>query len=178
MQTRSKAPQSPGKVCGQTCPLFPSPSAKGGFSFSPIKPALRSAEVPRRQRTSRPIRTLSGAANSQDDRSPSSIPVPIVDAAQLIEIARCSATKKIRSLSYTAWTWPRRENRFRSRRASLLSFAHNMRVRPENASPRPIATPPLSPSGPRQRLESAEIFDLFGSNFSRPSESQTHSLLD
>jgi NADH-quinone oxidoreductase subunit C len=90
----------------------------------------------------------------------------IVDAAQLLEIARYSRDEEKFELleDYTAVDWPRREKRF-DLVAQLYSFTHNMRLRlriPLGADEQPATLVPIWPAA--NWLE-REIFDLFGIAF-------------
>jgi len=87
----------------------------------------------------------------------------IIDAAQLIEIARYSRDEEKFDLleDYTAVDWPRREKRF-DLVAQLYSFTHNARLRlkiPLRSDEQPATLVPIWPAA--NWLE-REIFDLFG----------------
>jgi len=90
----------------------------------------------------------------------------IVDAAQILEIARYSRDDEKFDLleDYTAVDWPRREKRF-DLVAQLYSFTHNLRLRlkiPLGADATPSTLVPIWPAA--NWLE-REIYDLFGIAF-------------
>jgi NADH-quinone oxidoreductase subunit C len=122
-------------------------------------------QVPLDNEISRRYRERFGAAilDALKDRKQS---ILIVDAAQLLEIARYSRDKEKFELleDYTAVDWPRREKRF-DLVAQLYSFTHNMRLRlriPLGADEQPATLVPIWPAA--NWLE-REIFDLFGIAF-------------
>src|SRR5258708_14784508 len=143
------------------------PSAMGASPSLPPKPgAPAPLQVPLDDELSRRYRERFGAAilNALEDRKQS---ILIVDAAQLIEIARYSRDEEKFDLleDYTAVDWPRREKRF-DLVAQLYSFTHNMRVRlkiPLRADELPATLVPIWPAA--NWLQRA-IIDLFRLTFS------------
>src|SRR5258708_24031754 len=90
MADESKAPQSPESLRPDVSGSSPAPSAKGASPSLPTRPgASAPLQVPLDNELSRRYRERFGAAilNALEDRKQS---ILIVDAAQLIEIARYS----------------------------------------------------------------------------------------
>jgi NADH-quinone oxidoreductase subunit C len=119
-------------------------------------------QVPLDNELSRRYRQRFGDAilDALEDRKQS---ILIVDAAQLLEIARYSRDEEKFDLleDYTAVDWPRREKRF-DLVAQLYSFTHNTRLRlkiPLHSDEQPATLVPIWPAA--NWLE-REIFDLFG----------------
>jgi NADH-quinone oxidoreductase subunit C len=119
-------------------------------------------QVPLDNELSRRYRERFGGAilDALEDRKQS---IFIVDAAQLLEIARYSRDEEKFDLleDYTAVDWPRREKRF-DLVAQLYSFTHNARLRlkiPLGVEEQPSTLVPIWPAA--NWLE-REIFDLFG----------------
>ena len=166
MADESKAPQSPESLRPDVSGSSPAPSAKGAPPSLPTRPgASAPLQVPLDNELSRRYRERFGAAilDVLEDRKQS---ILIVDAAQLLEIARYSRDEEKFDLleDYTAVDWPRREKRF-DLVAQLYSFTHNMRVRlkiPLRADELPATLVPIWPAA--NWLE-REIFDLFGITF-------------
>ena len=166
MADESKAPQSPESLRPDVSGSSPAHSSTGA---SPSLPTKRGApaplQVPLDNELSRRYRKRFGAAilDALEDRKQS---ILIVDAAQLLELARYSRDEEKFDLleDYTAVDWPRREKRF-DLVAQLYSFTHNMRVRlkiPLRADELPATLVPIWPAA--NWLE-REIFDLFGITF-------------
>ena len=166
MADESKAPQSPDSSQPDVSGSSPAPSAAGASSSSPAKAAAPATlQVPLDSELSRRYRERFGAAilDALEDRKQS---ILIVDAAQLLEIARYSRDEEKFALleDYTAVDWPRREQRF-DLVAQLYSFTHNARLRmkiPLGANEQPNTLVPIWPAA--NWLE-REIFDLFGIPF-------------
>src|SRR5258708_32791173 len=162
MADESKAPQSPESLQPDVSGSSPAPSTTGA---SPSLPTKRGApaplQVPLDNELSRRYRERFGATilDALEDRKQS---ILIVDAAQLLEIARYSRDEEKFDLleDYTAVDWPRREKRF-DLVAQLYSFSHNTRLRlkiPLGAEEQPATLVPIWPVA--NWLE-REIFDLF-----------------
>ncbi|HWN76177.1 MAG TPA: NADH-quinone oxidoreductase subunit C [Candidatus Udaeobacter sp.] len=122
-------------------------------------------QVPLDNELSRRYRDRFGPAilDAVEDRKQS---ILIVDAAQILEIARYSRDDEKFDLleDYTAVDWPRREKRF-DLVAQLYSFTHNLRLRlkiPLGADETPSTLVPIWPAA--NWLE-REIYDLFGIAF-------------
>ena len=163
MADESKAPQSPESSQPERSGFSPAPSAAGASPSSPMKTAAPvPLQVPLDNELSRRYRQRFGVAilDALEDRKQS---ILIVDAAQLLEIARYSRDEEKFDLleDYTAVDWPRREKRF-DLVAQLYSFAHNNRLRlkiPLHSDKQPATLVPIWPAA--NWLE-REIFDLFG----------------
>ena len=163
MADESKAPQSPESSQPEVSGSSPAPSAAGASPSPPAKSAAPAPlQVPLDNELSRRYRERFGAAvlDAIEDRKQ---PILIVEAAQLLEIARYSRDEEKFDLleDYTAVDWPRRERRF-DLVAQLYSFTHNARLRlkiPLGAEEQPATLVPIWPAA--NWLE-REIFDLFG----------------
>ncbi len=166
MADESKAPQSPESSQPDASGSSTAPSAAGASPSSPAKASAPAPlQIPLDNELSRRYRERFGAAifDGLEDRKQS---ILIVDAAQLLEIARYSRDEEKFDLleDYTAVDWPRREKRF-DLVAQLYSFSHNTRLRlkiPLGAEEQPSTLVPIWPAA--NWLE-REIFDLFGIAF-------------
>ncbi len=166
MADKSKAPQSPESSQPDASGSSTAPSAAGASPSSPAKASAPAPlQIPLDNELSRRYRERFGAAilDGLEDRKQ---PILIVDAAQLLEIARYSRDEEKFDLleDYTAVDWPRREKRF-DLVAQLYSFSHNTRLRlktPLGAEEQPSTLVPIWPAA--NWLE-REIFDLFGIAF-------------
>ncbi|HEV8075011.1 MAG TPA: NADH-quinone oxidoreductase subunit C [Candidatus Acidoferrum sp.] len=166
MADESKAPKSPESSQPGVSGSSPAPSAAGAPPSSPAKAAAPAPlQVPLDNELSRRYRERFGAAilDALEDRKQS---IFIVDAAQLLEIARYSRDEEKFDLleDYTAVDWPRRDKRF-DLVAQLYSFTHNARLRlkiPLGVEEQPSTIVPIWPAA--NWLE-REIFDLFGITF-------------
>ena len=166
MADESKAPQSPESSQPAAPGSTPASSAAGASPISPAKPAAPAPlQVPLDNELSRRYRERFGAAilDALEDRKQA---ILIVDAAQLLEIARYSRDEEKFDLleDYTAVDWPRREKRF-DLVAQLYSFTHNTRLRlkiPLGGSEEPST---LVSVWPVANWLEREIFDLFGIAF-------------
>jgi NADH-quinone oxidoreductase subunit C len=165
MANESKAPQSPESSQPDVSGSSPAPSAVGASPSTPTKSAAPPLQVPLDNGLSRRYRERFGAAilDTLEDRKQS---ILILDAAQILEIARCSRDDEKFDLleDYTAVDWPRREKRF-DLVAQLYSFTHNSRLRlkiPLGADEQPASLVSIWPAA--NWLE-REIFDLFGIAF-------------
>jgi NADH-quinone oxidoreductase subunit C len=168
MADESKAPQSPESpqpdVTGASSP----PSTAGAPASPPAaKPAAAASAPPSPQapldnELSRRYREKFGPAilDALEDRKQ---PVLIVDASQLVEIARYSRDIEKFDLleDYTAVDWPRREKRF-DLVAQLYSFPHNARLRLKIRLGADEQADSLAPIWPTANWLEREIFDLFG----------------
>ncbi|MGB7435254.1 MAG: NADH-quinone oxidoreductase subunit C, partial [Candidatus Acidiferrum sp.] len=150
------APASPAAVKPATPAAKPAPP-------SPKPPVP--LQVPLDNELVRRYRARFGAAilNALEDRKQ---PYLVIDAAQLLEIARYSRDEEKFDLleDYTAVDWPRREKRF-DLIAVLYSFPHNTRLRlkiPIAANERPSTLVEIWPTA--NWLE-REIYDMFGIEF-------------
>ncbi len=143
MADESKAPQSPESLRPDVSGSSPAPSAKGASPSLPTRPgASAPLQVPLDNELSRRYRDRFGAAilNALEDRKQS---ILIVDAAQLIEIARYS----------------RDEEKF----DLLEDYTAGVRLKiPLRADELPATLVPIWPAA--NWLE-REIFDLFGITF-------------
>ena len=163
MADESKAPQSPESSRPEASGSSPSPPAAAAPPTSPVKPpAPAPLQVPLDNELTRRYRERFGPAilDALEDRKQA---ILIVDAAQILEIARYSRDEEKFDLleDYTAVDWPRREKRF-DLVAQLYSFTHNTRLRlkfPLGVGEEPLTIVPIWPVG--NWLE-REIFDLFG----------------
>ena len=166
MADESKAPQSPEGSKPEASGSSPSPSAAAASPSVPAKSvAPAPLQVPLDNELSRRYRERFGPAilDAVEDRKQS---ILIVDAAQILEIARYSRDDEKFDLleDYTAVDWPRREKRF-DLVAQLYSFTHNLRLRlkiPLGADETPSTLIPIWPAA--NWLE-REIYDLFGIAF-------------
>ena len=166
MADESKAPQSPEGSKPEASGSSPSPSAAAASPSVPAKSvAPAPLQVPLDNELSRRYRDRFGPAilDAVEDRKQS---ILIVDAAQILEIARYSRDDEKFDLleDYTAVDWPRREKRF-DLVAQLYSFTHNLRLRlkiPLGADETPSTLVPIWPAA--NWLE-REIYDLFGIAF-------------
>jgi len=166
MADESKAPQSPEGSKPEASGSSPSPSAAAASPSVPAKSvAPAPLQVPLDNELSRRYRERFGPAilDAVEDRKQS---ILIVDAAQILEIARYSRDDEKFDLleDYTAVDWPRREKRF-DLVAQLYSFTHNLRLRlkiPLGADETPSTLVPIWPAA--NWLE-REIYDLFGIAF-------------
>jgi NADH-quinone oxidoreductase subunit C len=166
MADESKAPQSPEGSKPEASGSSPSPSAAAASPSVPAKSvAPAPLQVPLDNELSRRYRDRFGPAilDAVEDRKQS---ILIVDAAQILEIARYSRDDEKFDLleDYTAVDWPRREKRF-DLVAQLYSFTHNLRLRlkiPLGADETPSTVVPIWPAA--NWLE-REIYDLFGIAF-------------
>ena len=154
MADESKAPQSPESSQSSVSGSSPAKSAAPTVLQRPLDCQLF-----------RRYRERFGAAilNALEDRKQS---ILIVDAAQLLEIARYSRDEEKFDLleDYTALDWPHREKRF-DLVAQLYSFTSNTHLRlkiPLGANEQPST---LFPIWPTANWFEREIFDLFGIAF-------------
>jgi NADH-quinone oxidoreductase subunit C len=119
-------------------------------------------QVPLENEMSRRYRERFGAGilDAIEDRKQ---PILIVDAAQLLEIARYSRDTEQFDLleDFTAVDWPRREKRF-DLVAQLYSFPRNTRLRLKAALGAQGEADSLSSVWPTANWLEREIFDMFG----------------
>jgi len=166
MADESKAPQSPESSQPGVSGSSPAPSSAGASPSSPAKSAASATlQVPLDNELSRRYRERFGAVilDALEDRKQ---PIIIIDAPQLLEIARYSHDEEKFDLleDYTAVDWPRREKRF-DLVAQPYSFTHHSCLRlkiPLSADEQPSTLVPIWPAA--NWLE-REIFDLFGIPF-------------
>lgn len=169
MADESKAPQSPESSQPNVTGASPQPPAAGAPASPPVaKPAAPAASAPPSPQSpldnelSRRYREKFGPAilEALEDRKQ---PILIVDALQLVEIARYSRDVEKFDLleDYSAVDWPRREKRF-DLVAQLYSFPHNMRLRLKIPLGAEESADSLVPIWPTANWLEREIFDLFG----------------
>ncbi|MGB7497761.1 MAG: NADH-quinone oxidoreductase subunit C [Candidatus Acidiferrum sp.] len=181
MADEPKPPQQPESTLPEPKATSPTPESKSPpapASPAAVKPATPAAkpappspkppvplQVPLDNELVRRYRARFGAAilNALEDRKQ---PYLVIDAAQLLEIARYSRDEEKFDLleDYTAVDWPRREKRF-DLIAVLYSFPHNTRLRlkiPIAANERPSTLVEIWPTA--NWLE-REIYDMFGIEF-------------
>jgi NADH-quinone oxidoreductase subunit C len=91
----------------------------------------------------------------------------VIDAAQLVEIARYSRDEEKFDLleDYTAVDWPKREQRF-DLVAVLYSFPHNLRLRLKAPLAENARAASLVEIWPTANWLEREIYDMFGIEFS------------
>lgn len=163
MADESKAPQSPEGSKPEVSGSSPSPPAAAASPSAPAKPpAPAPLQVPLDNELTRRYRERfgSGILDALEDRKQS---ILIVDAAQILEIARYSRDEEKFDLleDYAAVDWPRREKRF-DLVAQLYSFTHSTRLRLKIPLGVEEAPPTLVPIWPVANWLEREIFDLFG----------------
>lgn len=166
MADESKAPQSPESQKPEVAGSSPVPPTAGASPSSAAMPATPIAsppvQIPLDNDLSRRYRERFGAAilDALEDRKQA---ILIVDAAQLLEIARYSRDAEKFDLleDYTAVDWPRREKRF-DLVAQLYSFPYNTRLRLKSPLGASEELETLSGIWPTANWLEREIFDLFG----------------
>jgi NADH-quinone oxidoreductase subunit C len=176
MADEPKVPQSPesSKPEGPgASSAAPTASKNAGAPASPgaTKPAAPAPkvpvplQVPIDNELTRRYREKFGAAilDALEDRKQ---PYLVIDAAQLVEIARYSRDEEKFDLleDYTAVDWPRREKRF-DLIAILYSFPHNARLRLKIAVAEKEQLASLVEMWPTANWLEREIFDMFGIEF-------------
>jgi NADH-quinone oxidoreductase subunit C len=166
MADKSKAPQSPESSKPEVSGSSPSPSAAAATPSVPVKPVPPAPlQVPLDNELSRRYRERFGPAilDALEDRKQ---PILIVDATQILEIARYSRDEEKFDLleDYTAVDWPRREKRF-DLVAQLYSFTHNERLRLKIPLGAPQLPATLVSVWPAANWLEREIYDLFGIAF-------------
>jgi len=161
MTDESKAPQS-SEPSQPTAPAAATPAPSAAKPVAPAAAAPAPVLVPLDNELSRRYRERFGAAiqDALEDRKQS---ILIVDAAQLLEIARYSRDQERFDLleDFTAVDWPRRERRF-DLVAQLYSFAHNTRLRLKAQIATTEEAASLTAVWPTANWYEREIFDLFG----------------
>jgi NADH-quinone oxidoreductase subunit C len=168
MADESKAPQSPESSKPAVPGPSPAPPAAGALASPATKPVAPAAappppvQVPLDNELSRRYRERFDAAilDAIEDRKQ---PILIVNAAELLEIARYSRDTEQFDLleDFTAVDWPRREKRF-DLVAQLYSFPRNTRLRLKAALGAHEEANSLSSLWPTANWLEREIFDLFG----------------
>jgi NADH-quinone oxidoreductase subunit C len=176
MADEPKAPQTPespkpeGPGASSAAPTPPksagAPAAPGGAK--PAVPAPKAPpplQIPLDNELTRRYREKFGAAilDALEDRKQ---PYLVIDAAQLVEIARYSRDEEKFDLleDYTAVDWPRREKRL-DLIAILYSFPHNTRLRLKIAVAEKEQAASLVEIWPTANWLEREIFDMFGIEF-------------
>jgi NADH-quinone oxidoreductase subunit C len=176
MADESKPPQSPdsakpestgASVTPPEAPKSPTASASPAAP-KPAAPAQKPSvvfQVPLDNDLTRRYRERFGAAilDALEDRKQ---PYLVIDAAQLVEIARYSHDEEKFDLleDYTAVDWPRRERRF-DLVAMLYSFPHNKRLRLKIPLAANEEAASLVSVWPVANWLEREIFDMFGIRF-------------
>lgn len=119
-------------------------------------------QIPLDNELTRRYRERFGAAilDALEDRKQ---PYLVIDASQLVEIARYSRDEEKFDLleDYTAVDWPRREKRF-DLIAILYSFTHNTRLRLKIPLAESEQAATLVETWPTANWLEREIFDMFG----------------
>jgi len=155
---QASAPKSVPAPASPATPIAAKPAA-------PAPKAPPPAQTPLDNDLVRRFRDHFGAAilDALEDRKQ---PYLVIDAAQILEIARYSRDQEKFDLleDFTAVDWPKREKRF-DLIAILYSFAHNTRLRlkiPIAGDQRPSSLVDIWPTS--NWLE-REIYDMFGIEF-------------
>jgi NADH-quinone oxidoreductase subunit C len=176
MADEPKAPQSPespkpeGSGASAIPPTPPkaagAPASPGAAKPAPPAPkAPPPLQVPLDNELTRRYREKFGAAilDALEDRKQ---PYLVIDAAQLVEIARYSRDEEKFDLfeDCTAVDWPRREKRF-DLIAVLYSFPHNTRLRLKIPVAEKEHVSSLVEVWPTANWLEREIFDMFGIEF-------------
>jgi NADH-quinone oxidoreductase subunit C len=176
MADESKPPQSPDSTKPESSGASATPPAAPKSPPAPATPpAAKPAapppkppvvlQVPLDNDLTRRYRERFGAAilDALEDRKQ---PYLVIDAAQLMEIARYSRDEEKFDLleDYTAVDWPRREKRF-DLVAILYSFPHNTRLRLKIPLAADQEAASLVSLWPVANWLEREIFDMFGIRF-------------
>jgi len=173
MADESKAPQSPDSSKPEapgasTVPPAAPKNAEAAASLvsaKPMPPAPKPPavlQVPLDNEMTKRYRQRFGAGilDALEDRKQ---PYLVIDAAQLLEIARYSRDEEKFDLleDFTAVDWPRREKRF-DLIAILYSFPHNLRLRLKIPIDAAEEASSLVEIWPAANWLEREIFDMFG----------------
>jgi NADH-quinone oxidoreductase subunit C len=158
MSEESKPPESPESKNPAA------PAAPGAAKPAPKPPAP--VQAPLDNELTRRYRERFGPAilDSLEDRKQHYL---VIDAAQLVEIARYSRDQEKFDLleDYTAVDWPKREQRF-DLVAVLYSFPHNLRLRLKAPLAENVRAGSLVEIWPTANWLEREIYDMFGIEFS------------
>ena len=161
----SKKPDAPA-ASPAAPPAAKSPAAPGAAKPAPPAPKPPApVQVPLDNELTRRYRARFGAAilEALEDRKQ---PYLVIDAAQLLEIARYSRDEEKFDLleDFTAIDWPRREKRF-DLVAILYSFRHNLRLRLKTQVAEKERPASLVETWPTADWLEREIYDMFGIEF-------------
>ena len=153
----AKSPAIPAAP-GAAKPVPPAPKP-------PVPKPPAPVQVPLDNELTRRYRQRFGAAilEALEDRKQ---PYLVIDAAQLLEIARYSRDDEKFDLleDFTAVDWPRREKRF-DLVAVLYSFPHNLRLRLKTQVAEKERSASLVEIWPTADWLEREIYDMFGIEF-------------